>query len=188
MPAAEEPRDRLMVAVQDEMAFVHVYGRGSFKISTNLKQFGVAAIEAHCRYLVLDMADCMGMDSTFMGVLAGLAFRLKQRRQGDVLLINLSPRTSGLLTTLGLDQVVKPFLAGTTPPELADLVEKPALEQVPENQDENRLSATQMMLQAHEDLVRLNEENLPKFKDVLTFLREDLRREGKDGGSSAASS
>lgn len=176
-----------MVAMQDEMAFVHVYGRGSFKISTNLKQFGVAAIEARCRYLVLDMADCMGMDSTFMGVLAGLAFRLKQRNQGEVLLINLSPRTSGLLTTLGLDQVVKPYLAGSAPPELAELVENPVTQPV-ESAEESRLNTARMMLEAHEDLVRLREDNLPKFKDVLTFLREDLRREGHEGGSSAASS
>ena len=31
------------------------------------------------------------------------------------------------------------------------------------------------MLEAHENLVALSPENLPKFKDVLTFLREDLK-------------
>jgi hypothetical protein len=37
------------------------------------------------------------------------------------------------------------------------------------------------MLEAHENLVRLSPENLPKFKDVLAFLREDLKRPDSPG-------
>ncbi len=57
MSGTNQPGDELLVALQGDTAFVHVTGRGSFKNSTNLKQFGVAAIEAKCRMLVLDMAE-----------------------------------------------------------------------------------------------------------------------------------
>ena len=39
------------------------------------------------------------------------------------------------------------------------------------------------ILEAHENLVELSPENLPKFKDVLTFIREDLKK--KEAGGSA---
>ena len=100
--------DKLWVAIQEETAFVHVQGRGSFKISSALKQFGNAMLENGCRHIILDMIDCVGMDSTFMGVLAGLAFRLKQLGGGEIIMVNLSLRTRGLLATLGLDQIIQP--------------------------------------------------------------------------------
>jgi hypothetical protein len=38
-------------------------------------------------------------------------------------------------------------------------------------------------LEAHENLVQVSPENLPRFKDVLTFLREDIKKahEGEEG-------
>jgi anti-anti-sigma factor len=181
MSGTNQPGDNLLVALQNDTAYVHVQGRGSFKNSTNLKQFGVAAIEADCRALVLDMAECMGMDSTFMGVLAGLAFRLKQRSQGDLLMVNLSTRTHGLLTTLGLDQVVRPYLAGATPPEYQRILSSSifTLEAL-ETEEESKRSTAETMLEAHQNLVDLTPENAPKFKDVLTFLREDLSKDDSD--------
>ena len=50
-----------------------------------------------------------------MGVMAGLAFRFKQQDTGSIYVVNLSGRTRGLLATLGLDQVVETFMAGSTP-------------------------------------------------------------------------
>ena len=181
MSGTNQPGDEILVALQGDTAFVHVTGRGSFKNSTNLKQFGVAAIEAKCRMLVLDMAECVGMDSTFMGVLAGLAFRLKQGSEGELLVVNLSTRTHGLLTTLGLDQVVKPYLAGATPPEYQRILSSSVFEmETLASEDETKRSTAETMLEAHQNLVDLTPENAPKFKDVLTFLREDLTQDGSD--------
>jgi hypothetical protein len=47
-----------------------------------------------------------------------------------------------------------------------------------QQEGDNRKTTAETMLEAHEDLVRVSPENLPKFKDVLTFLREDLEQEG----------
>ena len=170
--------DRVLVSIQDDTAYIHVIGRGSFKVGGGMKQFGVASIERGCRQIVLDMAECTGMDSTFMGVLAGLAFRLKQRQdRGDIHIVNLSARTQGLLTTLGLDQVVETYMAGSTPEPFRDaLATRDAIEEVP-CEDDSRASTARTMLEAHQDLVNLSPENLSKFKDVLSFLREDLRKE-----------
>ena len=176
MADSDQQRDKLLVVLHDRTAYVHVTGRGCFNNSTTLKQFGTAAIEQDCQTLVLDMADCIGMDSTFMGVLAGLAFRLKQKSEGEILMVNLSTRTRSLLATLGLDRVIRPFMAGSTPPEFQQVLTGPVELAPIEDKEVSKKETAATMLAAHENLVDLSEANIPKFKDVLTFLREDVRK------------
>jgi anti-anti-sigma factor len=185
MPNGErEPSaDKLLVAIQGDVAFVRILGRGSFKVSPDMKQFGSAAMQQDVKRFVFDMSDCLGMDSTFMGVLAGLAFRLRQKQKGDMLMVNLTSRTRGLLATLGLDQLIRPFMAGSTPEELDGIFgQGPPLKPTKYPPPTERETA-ETILEAHEKLVELSPENLPKFKDVLTFLREDLKK--KDAGGAA---
>ena len=181
--APEQPVDKLLVGIGGEIAFIRVLGRGSFKISTALKEFSTAAIDTGCTSLVLDMAECVGMDSTFMGVLAGLAFRLRQKSSaGRITMVNLSVRTRGLLATLGLDQVIDPHMAGATPENLQPYFQSTASRMTALDTRENSTRVTaETMLEAHENLVKLSPENLPKFKDVLAFLREDLKANQHDG-------
>ncbi|MBN1268452.1 MAG: STAS domain-containing protein [Kiritimatiellae bacterium] len=176
-PDQDQTADRLLVVIQGDTAFVRIEGRGSFKISTDMKQFGAAAIEQKCRRFVFDMRHCLGMDSTFMGVLAGLAFRLRQKLSGEMLMVNLSTRTRGLLATLGLDQLIRPFMAGSTPPDLEGVLGKEPFE-APGYPPPTEQERAKTVLEAHEDLVRAVPANLPKFKDVITFLREDLKKAG----------
>jgi anti-sigma B factor antagonist len=180
MASPEQPADRLLVAVLKDSAFIAVQGRGSFKISAAMKEFAAAAVAQGCRRLVLDMADCVGMDSTFMGVLAGLAARLKNPPGGRIVMVNLSLRTRGLLTTLGLDQVIEPHMAGATPADLQPYVAHRGDLATLDTRDQGARATAETMLDAHEALVELSPENLPKFKDVLTFLREDLKKAGLD--------
>ena len=180
MTTAEPLSDGILVAIHDGAAYVHVKGRGSFKVSTGLKQFGIAAIDEGCREIVLNMAECTGMDSTFMGVLAGLASRLKQRDGGQIYIINLAARARQLLATLGLDQVVEAHMADATPDRFQWFL--PADHRVKEilSGDDAGSVRADMVYQAHQNLASLSSENQLMFKDVLSFLREDLRRE--EGG------
>ena len=176
MSPTEQNADKLWVAIHGETAYVRVQGRGSFKVSTSLKQFGMGAIEAHCHRILLDMTDCIGMDSTFMGVLAGLAFNIRNAGNGDIVLFNLSLRTRGLLSTLGLDQIIKPFMSGALPEEYRESAEKAGKMYELEAGDTSNRATAETMLEAHETLVELSPDNLPKFKDVLTFLRQDIKK------------
>jgi anti-sigma B factor antagonist len=169
------PADMILVAVESEKAFVRVNGRGSFQVSPALKKFVSTQIEKGCRRLILDLKFCTGMDSTFMGVLAGLAVRIKSANQGEVVAVNLSSKSLGLLETLGLTRLIRVYLLH----EPADAVGETGsagetrLEMTPDT----RL-ATETMLAAHETLVEIDPANLPKFQDVLAYLREDLKAQG----------
>lgn len=165
----------------DKKALVRVDGRGSFKVCTALKQFGQSAIEAGCTAAVFDMTNCVGMDSTFMGVIAGMASRLKERGSGETVMLNLTPRTRGLVATLGLDRVVQVYPLGETPEAYKRVLSMSAEMSALGTQAGNQVTTAETMLEAHENLVELSPDNLPRFKDVLTFLREDLKKKTKQG-------
>lgn len=172
-----EHSEHLQVAVINNVGCVRVLDRGTFKNSGALKKFGSSCIHQGVEKIIFDMHQCVGMDSTFMGVIAGMAFRFKQTCQGKIIMIGLSSRTRSLLSTLGLDQLVEPFMQGMAPDALAALFAEDAhaLRDV-EEAEGSRKETTELMLEAHSTLVELSPENQPKFKDVLAFLKEDLER------------
>ena len=69
-------------------------------------------------------------------------------------------------------------LEGSTPPEFPDSLEMASDFDETDQESETRWDRAETMLDAHEALVDVSAENLPKFKDVLAFLREDLDKEG----------
>jgi anti-anti-sigma factor len=166
--------DSLTAAYIDHIAVIRVEGRGSFKISPPMKQFIHQVIEKKsAERIVIDMSDCTGMDSTFMGVIAGLACLIKSKPDLDFKLINLSDKNQKLLVTLGVDRVVNYSLAGDkdTDQENCQICDGKILEA----DFSDKLNAAKTTLEAHETLVDINPENLSKFKSVLEFLEEDVR-------------
>ncbi|HMO51594.1 MAG TPA: STAS domain-containing protein [Kiritimatiellia bacterium] len=176
---ASPPVDQAFVVLSDRHALIRVEGRGSFKISASLKQFGDAVVRKKVSLILVDMTRCIGMDSTFMGVLAGMASRLKPIG-GNVALVNCSPRTRGLLATLGLDQLIEASEVGATPEAYASLLEGRAPREKLEAASCQDPDTVKTMLDAHQNLVDLVPENLPQFKDVLLFLREEMNRKAGD--------
>jgi anti-anti-sigma factor len=170
MPETESINDDLQAAIAGENVFVRVTGRGSFKVSATLKQFvAEVASKQPVTTVVLDLAECIGMDSTFMGVLAGLAGRLKQNGR-TLELINLSEKNAQLLATLGVDRVITHYshshgheMPGTGAAALSTA-------------SATKKELAETALQAHETLVELSDENRPRFKRVIEYLKADVDR------------
>lgn len=170
MPEIEQTSDDLQAAIVGTKIFIRVTGRGSFKVSATLKQFIAEVIAKQpVTFVVLDLADCIGMDSTFMGVLAGLSGRLKQSGQ-TLELINLSEKNEALLATLGVDQVVTHYSHSHG----HDLPAESGQSLPTKSATKKDLAET--ALQAHETLVELSEENRPRFKRVIEYLKADVDR------------
>ncbi len=170
MLEVEPNRDDLEAAIAGDKVFIRVTGRGSFKVSSTLKQFIAEVAAKHpVTMVVLDLTECIGMDSTFMGVLAGLSGRLKQH--GQILeLINLSEKNTQLLATLGVDRVIAHYSHshGHAMPD------QPA-QALPVTQATKKDLAETALL-AHETLVEFSEENRPRFKRVIEYLKADVDR------------
>ena len=156
----------------DKIVRIAVRGPGNFTVSPLLKQFGVLAIAEGCTRLVLDLRECSAVDSTFLGVLAGLAGRGKRQDQWRMDVIRLSEKLRDTLVTLGLDRLMA--LHATVPADLAGLPEgTDGLQPLRPRPPPDRNATRQTMIEAHESLSELSETNAQRFKDVLAFLRQN---------------
>lgn len=172
-------QDNLTAAYIDHTVVIRVEGRGSFKISPPMKQFIQKVMETKSAYRILiDMSGCSSMDSTFMGVLAGLSYHMKEKAGFTLKLINLSEKNQKLLITLGVDRVVSHSLS-TTDEEKALMahIDNESLTLGTDHSD--ALGTAKTTLEAHETLVEINPDNLVKFKSVLELLQKDVRSLGR---------
>lgn len=161
----------LLVAVHDERALVCVRGRATFKVAPALRKFAAAALDQGATGIVLDMARCESMDSTFMGVLAGLALRLRKAGGGAVSVVNLTPRTRSLLEQLGLDQLLDCMDPVRAREIVREILPQADLESLGTEAADER-ATLDTMLDAHQDLVDACPDNLVKFTDVITYLKQ----------------
>jgi anti-sigma B factor antagonist len=109
------------------------------------------------------------MDSTFMGTLAGIALRLREAGSGSLQVVNVNERNYELLRNLGLNNL---FEIGSKTTETNLDGSGTMLE--PE-QSVTRSDQAECMIEAHEALVGADPDNLARFKDVLEYLKQDLR-------------
>ena len=161
--------DRILVTVDDAYALARVLGRGSYKVSRSLKDFASRVMDSGNAVFLVDLQHCVGMDSTFMGVLAGLSQRQQKENGRKVILTGVSEKLVNLMKTLGLSQLVE---IQEDPPETEtqDLTELKRVKETP-------LDSANTMLEAHEKLVEIDEDNRLRFQDVLEYLREDIQRQ-----------
>lgn len=163
----------IQVGVNGPAVWVRVAGRGSFLNSSGFKEFARAMVNKGYREFVIDLQDCVMMDSTFMGTMAGVALRLKELGQGELHVVHCGPRSYDLLSGLGLDQIFDIQKNGNTAPQ-CQLLGKDG----PTNGAEaDKREQAGTMLAAHEALCEAAPENLTRFKDVLEYLKQDLHQE-----------
>ncbi|MEA3188474.1 MAG: hypothetical protein QOD99_2304 [Chthoniobacter sp.] len=160
----------ILVGCTNKIVWIKVEGKGSFLNSAGMKEFAKEMVNRGSREFVVDLKNCPVMDSTFMGTLAMIALRLRDLGQGHLHVVNLNERNHDLLSNLGLDQLFSMDAAGQHTESGA--TPQKALEPIA---GEGRATKAETMLEAHEALVVAAPENLTKFKDVLEYLKQDLR-------------
>lgn len=158
----------ILVGTTERVVWVKVEGKGSFLNATGLKEFAKEMTNRGFREFVVDLDRCTLMDSTFMGTLTGMALRLRELGSGELRVIRLNERNRDLLTNLGLDQLMT-LDAPVNPPS------QQAIQQALPVDPVDKHTRAETMLEAHSDLVEANPANQAKFKDVLEYLRQDLR-------------
>ncbi len=150
-----------------------VEGRGSFLNSGSLKEFIQEMIERGNRDIVVDLEQCVMLDSTFMGTLAGIALRLKEAENGRLRVVHCGERSYELLCGLGLDQLFSIKANGATAPQCELLARQEKAASAAAQKREQK----QEMLAAHEALCEAAPENEFRFKDVLDYLKQDVPHE-----------
>ncbi len=153
-----------MVDAHSDPVVVRITGRACFQNSACLRDFVTEMLRQGKVRFVLDFQQCASMDSTFLGVLAGIALELKKRPGGGSLVLSrMGPRNLELVRNLGLHRLLT-VDAGEIPLSLRG--EAPI-----ECKAQTELDHARLVLEAHENLVAADEANRSKFQDVLAFMK-----------------
>ena len=166
-----------MVAIFDQVVWIKISGRANFTSSLDLKNLVKELWQRGYRRFVLELCDCIIMDSTFLGVLAGIGLQFTEAQQRgtgcSVELANPNARISDILEDLGVAHLFK-VIAATDPAEK---------EFEPLSREKaTRVEVARTCLEAHRILMNVNPENVSKFKDVAQFLAEDLKKLEQNNG------
>jgi anti-anti-sigma factor len=160
--------DVIEVGSDDTTLLVRVRGRGMFLNCQPLKQYAGGLIARGCRIVLVDAAHCTYMDSSFLGMLAGLAISLR-KTGGSVTVAGPQAKVAETLRTIGLNHVFKIITLVKEPPGLATEPLSAA--------HLDKLELAEEMLAAHEHLIEVDGQNEERFKSVHEELRKEL---GKD--------
>ena len=148
-----------------------IAGRANFTFSPDFKTLLAELIQKGYGRFIIDLSECVLMDSTFLGVLAGFGIKLNpgaSASNGGIELSNPNLRVTELLENLGVLQLFK-IVNGSLELGGEVRVQTPA----PVNPSHEEITRTS--LEAHQALMAVNPENVPRFKDVAQFLAEDLK-------------
>lgn len=165
MPAT--PQTTFLVSHTGGPIVLRIQGKASYLNCAPVGHFFDRMIEEGYREFYVDFAECTGMDSTFLGLLASAALQLKEvDDEGRLVLVRLNERNLELVQNVGLHNLMiiedtepNVQLSNSQPIEGDSLREKA------------QAANSQMVLKAHEALVEIEESNKKQFQDVISFLR-----------------
>lgn len=162
----------------DGFTWLRCEGKGSFMQSPALKECAEQRLASGERHFVVDLEACTGMDSTFMGFLAGLAARVG-KLEGWVQIATPGERNRRSLEDLGLDCLLQ-----ISPPEAPwrGRVEeiRGGLDPFELDRGPDARERARHVLDAHRTLAGTSEENAAKFSNVLQVLEKEVPKEDED--------
>ncbi len=162
------PGCKLTVLVEPPTAFVKISGRAAAEHANDFKQLIARLHREGVALCCLDLSGCLLMDSTFSGVLAGLATQL-----GDhdgchrFTLVGANARVLDLLDNLGVLVLVN-VLEGAALLDGKEVTAEVALA------ERSKSDTATCCLEAHRLLMRLNPENAAKFRPVVEVLEAQM--------------
>ena len=161
----------LSVLVGKNFACIKIAGRANFASSPDFKTLLSELAQKGFRHFIIDLGECVLMDSTFLGVLAGAALEVRrQNPPGSLVLCRVARRNLELLRNLGLHRLLI-VDAGDFPMEVGQGAAPLSGAGVPGSVERARL-----ILEAHENLVAADPSNQDRFQDVLAFLRNRIEQ------------
>lgn len=161
----------LSVLVGKNFVCIKIAGRANFASSPDFKTLLSELAQKGFGHFIIDLSECVLMDSTFLGVLAGFGMKLNPKgapAERGIELHNVTTRVGELLENLGAAHL---FNLTSGPMQLPADVKTCTPESI--NPSHEQIARTS--LEAHETLMAMNPENVARFKDVTQFLAEDLK-------------
>ncbi len=161
---SDPQKPTFFVSAYSEPVVVRINGKANYLNCNRFREFVEKVVSDGKSRFVVDFEHCKGMDSTFLGILAGTALELRrQSPPGALIICNLSERNLELICNLGLQNLLT---IGGDLPEISEFQFN--------SLKNGGVSSADNVLKAHEDLVKADAENASKFQDVISFLRNQV--------------
>ncbi len=158
-----------LVSAYSNPVVVKINGKANYLNCNSFREFIETIITSGSHHIFIDFEECKGMDSTFLGILAGTALELgKLTPAGELVVGNLSERNYELICNLGLQNLLTISKNETKAAENFAALQ---------NQE---VSDAKNILKAHENLTEADKENVSKFQDVIAFLRNQVEKQDKN--------
>jgi len=154
--------NRIEVALANNTAYVKIFGRGTFQTVADFRDFAKKNLEEG-RGVFIDLSSCETLDSTFIGTLVALSMNSKTNGENRLKLFNVSEHVKNILATLGLQNILDIREKISEGDEKFSTLESTV---------HDKIEITDLMLDAHLTLSRINERNAVEFKDVVEFLQQ----------------
>ena len=153
------PSGTFKIARSKDAIYVRVTGLGNMNNSVTFKEFADRMRNEGYRSFVVDLGECRGVDSTFMGLLLGL-------REGLVV-VNATAHCRKQMESIGLHLCVKLADEPMALPASLELHELPPAECDPN-------ARMRLVMKAHQDLIAIDKKNEERFGAFLRDLAKHL--------------
>ena len=159
------------VALHDGTYFLKLSGHLCFSRSVPFAQI-IDAIgnTKDCKGILVDLREAEMIDSTHLGLIARLALESQSKLGKQLTIISTGKHVPQALKTTGLQHLALLLDAheGEMPP-----VE--AIEALPDS----KRSVARVMLEAHQTLVGMNQDNKDTYQDFVTMLEKSMQEKGE---------
>lgn len=167
---SDQPQPTFLVSAYSEPVVVRINGKANYLNCNSFREFIEQLLKQGRAQFLVDFENCLGMDSTFLGILAGTALELKkQNPPGQLVLSKLSERNHELITNLGLQNLLTIATDDAGADAAAEL----------DSLNNEEVSDAKDVLKAHENLAQADEGNAAKFQDVIAFLKNQVEQDGE---------
>lgn len=156
----------LEAARTKEAVYVRVVGLGNFNNAGPLREYCEGAFNEGACNVIVDLAQCTGLDSTFMGTLMGF-IGFGGGNPVAVSIVNATPTTTRAMNSLGLPKILHVRDEPVEVPECR-------LQRLREGwQDKKR--RTLLIRDAHLALIKADRENESRFGPFVEALCKEAR-------------
>ncbi len=140
-----------------------------------MKAWAESQIKNGILTIVVDLEECTGMDSTFMGTMAGIAMKLAKKDGGSLQVASPSDKNRRSLEDLGLSMLLKIDPKDAPWQENLETIRT----SLKEHSTLTQVDKTQHVFDAHKLLCEAHEGNDDKFATVLDVLEAELANRQK---------
>jgi anti-anti-sigma factor len=155
-----------LYAKQNDVYIIKLVGNIRYTLGCALEEFlNQLFLKTDYNSIILDLTEVTGIDSTGLGLLAKVANFVRDRFTTQATLVSTNQNINHILDSVGFYEIFQ--ICDTTPIKVDTLQPIPS-----KNFSKSELSKT--LLDSHDALSQLNDNNRETFKDVIDILKHKM--------------